>query len=304
MFKKITPIAVWALLLLTLQVTAATRSVLDANGQAVDVPDRPLRVIALSEVDLDIALALGVTPIGAVNGRGQQTLPRYLQREIAQPIQVVGDLNRPNLELILELEPDLILTSPNRPELLALLNEIAPTVLTFQYGEPWKDTLKRTANILNRQTQADAFMARYQQAVTESKLLIGDKLGQTMSVVRWNPKGPSYMFKDSFASLVITDLGMKRPPRQQDPGHTHSLSLSLEALDILDADWLVIGTLSTSGDAVDAMHQAETMPAYQQLSAIKNNRFQAVDGSLWTSVGGPLAALSVMDDIVKLLNKK
>lgn len=303
MFKKITSITLWALLVLTFQATAATRSVLDANGKAVEVPVQPLRVIALSEVDLDIALALGVTPIGAVNGRGQQTLPRYLQREIAQPIQVVGDLNRPNLELILELEPDLILTSPNRPELLALLNEIAPTVLTFQYGESWKDTLKRTANILNRQTQADAFMARYQQAVTQSKLLIGDKIGQTMSVVRWNPKGPAYMFKDSFASLVITDLGMKRPLRQQKPGHTHSLSLSLEALDILDADWLVLGTLSTSGEAVDAMHQAETMPAYQQLSAIKNNRFQAVDGSLWTSVGGPLASLSVMDDIVKLLNK-
>ena len=303
MFNKITSVTVLVFLFLSIQVTAATRSVLDANGQSIEVPEQPLRVIVLSEVYLDIALALGITPIGAVNGRGQQTLPRYLQKEVTQPIQVVGDLNRPNLELILELEPDLILTSPNRPELLALLNEIAPTVLTFNYGEPWKKTLTRTANILNKQDQAIDFMGRYQKAVNHSKSLIGNKLGQTISVVRWNPKGPAYMFKDSFASLVIADLGMRRPPRQQNPGHTHSLSLSLEALDILDADWMVIGTLSTSGEAVDAMHHAETMPAYKQLNAIKSNRYRAVDGSLWTSVGGPLAALWVMNDIVELLNK-
>lgn len=281
----------------------ATRTVQDAYGESVVIPDQPKRIVTLSEIDLDAALALGITPVGTVNGRGQQTLPRYLMGELTQPIPVVGDLNRPNLETLLELEPDLILTTPNRPEVLALLGEIAPTVVTFKYGEPWKETFKRTAQILNRPEAEANFMQRYQQAVNAAKRKIGDKLGQTISVVRWNPKGPAYMFRDSFASQVIVDLGMQRPEHQQDPGHTHSLSLSLEALDRLDADWMVIGTLSTQGEAVDAMRQAEITPAYQQLSAIQSKRFNAVDGSLWTSVGGPLAALAVMDDIVELLNK-
>lgn len=281
----------------------AMRSIHDVYGKTIEIPAQPKRVITLSEIDLDSTLALGLTPVGTVNGRGQQTLPRYLQAVIKQDIKIVGDLSRPNMETILELEPDLILTTPNRPEVLALLNEIAPTVVTFKRGEPWKDTFNRTAGILNRQKEATAFMARYQQAVQQSKANIGDKVGQTISVVRWNPKGPAYMFKDSFASQVIADLGMTRPANQQDPGHTHSLSLSLEALNVLDGDWMVIGTLSTSGDAVDAMKQAESNPAFKQLSAIQTKRFEAVDGSLWTSVGGPLAALSVMQDIVKLVNK-
>ncbi|WP_241832537.1 ABC transporter substrate-binding protein [Salinivibrio sp. PR6] len=282
---------------------AETRTVENAYGERVAIPAQPKRIITLSEIDLDTTLALGLTPVGTVNGRGQSSLPRYLKPVIDDKIQVVGGLSRPNLESILELAPDLILTAPNRPEVIALLSEIAPTVVTFDYGENWKKVFKRTATILNRQTEAEAFMTRYHAHVKKTKQAIGDKLGQTISVVRWNPKGPAYMFRDSFASQVIADVGMKRPSDQQDPGHTHSMSLSLEALDVLDGDWMVIGTLSASGDAVDAMKQAESTPAFRQLSAIEAGRFAPVDGSLWTSVGGPLAALKVMDDIAELVNK-
>ncbi|MCE2597008.1 iron-siderophore ABC transporter substrate-binding protein [Motilimonas cestriensis] len=298
--------AALALALIFTSITAsaeATRVVKDAQGNEVIVPETPLRVITLSEIDLDATIALGMTPIGTVNGRGQQTLPRYLMSEIAGPIQIVGDLNRPNMEAILELEPDLILTMPNRPEVIALLNEIAPTVVTFSYGENWQNVFTRTANILNRNEQASAFMTRYNQAVTDAKAAIGDKLGQSISVVRWNPKGPAYMFRDSFASQVIYDAGMVRPPHQQDKGHTHSQSLSLEALHHLEGDWMVIGTLSTNGEAVDAMEQAKSTPAFKQLQVIQAQRYAAVDGSLWTSVGGPLAALSVLKDIVNLVNQ-
>jgi len=51
------------------------------------------------------------------------------------------------------------------------------------------------------------------------------------------------------------------------------------------------------------MHQAEQTPAFRQLSAIQAKRFGAVDGSLWTSLGGPMAALQVIEDIEALLEK-
>jgi iron complex transport system substrate-binding protein len=37
------------------------------------------------------------------------------------------------------------------------------------------------------------------------------------------------------------------------------------------------------------------------LGAIRNQHYSAVDGSLWTSVGGPLAAMQVMTDLQQLL---
>ncbi|MCH2339344.1 MAG: ABC transporter substrate-binding protein [Pseudomonas sp.] len=282
---------------MTLSAHAATRQVEDAFGNTVTVPAEPERVVTLNEIDLDTALTLGVTPIGTVNGRGQAAPPRYLKGKVPSGIKVVGDLDNPNLETLLELEPDLILTGPVKPEQLAILNEIAPTVVTFKWAEPWQSSMQRTAHVLNKDAEAKAFLDRYEARAAEARERLKDHQGETFSIVRWNPKGPSYMFKDAFSSTVVEDVGLVRPAHQQDPGHTHSMALSLESLELLDADWLVIGTLATSGEAVEALRQAEETPAFRQLSAIQAKRFAAVDGSLWTSLGGPMAALQVIEDI-------
>lgn len=289
--------------LMTLSAHAATRQVEDAFGNTVTVPAEPERVVTLNEIDLDTALTLGVTPIGTVNGRGQAAPPRYLEGKVPTGIKVVGDLDNPNLETLLELEPDLILTGPVKPEQLAILNEIAPTVTTFKWAEPWQSSMQRTAHILNKDAEAKAFLDRYEARAAEARERLKDHQGETFSIVRWNPKGPSYMFKDAFSSTVVEDVGLVRPAHQQDPGHTHSMALSLESLELLDADWLVIGTLATSGEAVEALSQAEETPAFRQLSSIQAKRFDAVDGSLWTSLGGPMAALQVIEDVESIVGK-
>ena len=289
--------------LLALPAYADTRQVTDAMGNTVTVPEAPQRVITLSEIDLDTALTLGVTPVGTINGRGQAAPPRYLDGKLPAGIEVVGDIDNPNLETLLELQPDLILTGPVKPEQLAILNEIAPTVITFNWARPWQESMQRTAQALNKEAEAKAVLERYRARVEAARQRLAAHQGETLSIVRWNPKGPSYMFKDAFASTVAEDVGLLRPAHQQDRGHTHSMALSLESLELLDADWLVIGTLATSGEAVEAMNQAEQTPAFRQLSAIQAKRFGAVDGSLWTSLGGPMAALQVIDDIEALLGK-
>ncbi|QGW22472.1 ABC transporter substrate-binding protein [Stutzerimonas degradans] len=289
--------------LLALPAYADTRQVTDAMGNTVTVPEAPQRVITLSEIDLDTALTLGVTPVGTINGRGQAAPPRYLDGKLPAGIEVVGDIDNPNLETLLELEPDLILTGPVKPEQLAILNEIAPTVITFNWARPWQESMQRTAQALNKEAEAKAVLERYRARVEAARQRLAAHQGETLSIVRWNPKGPSYMFKDAFASTVAEDVGLLRPAHQQDRGHTHSMALSLESLELLDADWLVIGTLATSGEAVEAMNQAEQAPAFRQLSAIQAKRFGAVDGSLWTSLGGPMAALQVIEDIEALLGK-
>lgn len=285
------------------QAQAGTRQILDANGQSQTVPDAPKRIVVLSELDLDSALTLGVQPVGTVNGRGQATLPRYLLDKAGKEIAVVGDLDNPNLEKLIDLEPDLILTGQTKPELLALLKEIAPTVVTGNWGEPWKLVFQRSALVMNKEAEGKAFLAQYDARLQEARTRLAKHQGEQISIVRWNPKGPSYMHGGTFASSVVQEMGLARPAHQIGDKSPHSPALSLESLNLLDGDWLVIGTLSTSGDAVDAMKQAEQTPAFQQLGAIKGKRFGAVDGSLWTSTGGPQAALRVIDDVEQLMSK-
>ncbi|KUE79944.1 ABC transporter substrate-binding protein [Aeromonas schubertii] len=298
------PLAALVMLLCALPTQATdSRRVTDADGNTLSVPAHPTRVVVLSEIDLDTALTLGVQPVGTSNGRGQNTLPRYLLPKAGTGIAIVGDLDNPNLERLIDLEPDLILTGQTKPELLQLLNEIAPTVVTGKWGEPWKTVFARGARALGREAEAEAFLKRYAERLQESHTRLAAHQGERLSIVRWNPKGPSYMHGSTFASSVVTEMGLTRPPHQIGDRTPHSAALSLESLNLLDGDWLVIGTLSTSGDAVDAMRQAEQTPAFQQLTAIRSKRFTAVDGSLWTSVGGPQAALRVIEDVERLLTK-
>lgn len=287
--------------LVSVCVLADTRQVEDAMGNRVMVPDQPQRIVTLGEVDLDVTLALGITPVGTTDGRGQAAPPRYLAQRLTEQTRSLGLLANPNLETLLELEPDLILTGPVPPEQLAILNEIAPTAVSYTQGEPWRDSTRRVANILNREAEGRQLLERYEERAAQGRERLREHQGESISIVRWNPKGPAFMLRDSFASTIARDLGLVRPPQQQQPGPTHSMPLSLESLDVLDGDWLVIGTLAPAGEAVDALRQAEKTPMYQQLGAIKSGRYQAVDGSVWTSAFGPLAAEQVIEDIEALI---
>lgn len=275
----------------------------DAFGDQVEVPKRPQRVLALSEVDLDAMLALDFKPVGTTNGRGQNTPPRYLGDKAAG-VPVLGNLGRPSMDKIIEADPDLILMGGvwNR-DILVQLREIAPTVVTFKIGENWDTSFLRVAKVLNQEAQAHQFLMNYHKKVSQVQAKLGGKSDLEVSVVRWNPKGPGYMLKDSFSTLVLNDLKLQQPLSQQQKGVAHSPILSLEALHRIDADLIFLGTLSSKGKAVDAMGAAKKIPAFQQLKAVKNNRLIEVDGSLWTSLGGPLAAMAIVEKIESSLRQ-
>ena len=281
------------------------RVVTDATGTAVNIPDQVQRPIALSETDLDSLLALQIQPIGTTAGRGQNSTPNYLG-EAGKRIPLLGGFAAPILDKTIAAQPDLILAGGTTdPKLLHQLRAIAPTVVTYRLGENWKTAFRRIAHILNATAQADTFFVRYQQRTAQLRKPLTQQALPTVSIVRWNPQGPSYMLSDSFASLVLADIGLQRPSSQRQAGIAHSPPLSLEALDRLDADWLLMGTLSPTGHASDNLKHAMQLPVFRQLRAVRNQRVHTVDGSLWTSLGGPLAAMSILNDVEqRMLNTR
>src|SRR5690606_41647420 len=77
------------------QAQGATRIVVDARGTEVTVPAQPKRIVALSEADLDSLLALGVKPVGTVQGRRHAGTPRD-QRDRAAGSPNLGGINAPD----------------------------------------------------------------------------------------------------------------------------------------------------------------------------------------------------------------
>lgn len=278
-----------------------TRTIVDASGTKVEIPVSPKKIVAISEIDLDAMIALGVKPFGTLKGRGQDTATRYLGSKV-DGVQILGDFYRPNVDLLLEAEPDLILAGGVPiPPVMNILKNIAPTVVTYNLGDDWKTSFKQISEVLNKQESYADFMEGYETRASEVKTKLSNQDLKTISIIRWNPKGPAYMSDDAFAIKVIEDLGLNKPRAQSHKGIAHSDTLSLEALHLLEADYMLLGTLSTTGEAAEALKEAKNNPAYQQLNVVKNNQVKTVDGSLFTSMGGPLGALSIIDFIEKEL---
>lgn len=292
---------------------AQTRIVTDASGQEVTLPAHPTRVVTLSEPTTDNALALGVTPVGVVSGRGQTTVPNYLA-DRAGDIPILGSIGAPNLEAIGAARPDLILVDGtsvknNDSETLSALGQIAPVFFTAQSGGEWRETFARTADALGMADEAQNKLAEFDQHVASvsGRLKDAGYLDQTYSVVRWQGDSAGLILKELPAGQALTALGMKRPANQDRDGEGHSEPVSLENIDQIDADWIFFGTLGKSsvnnpsaggGTGVEAsaaaLEEAKSTVGFDSLRAVQADHVIPVDGSLWTSAGGYL----LMDGIV------
>ncbi|MGW6025172.1 ABC transporter substrate-binding protein [Streptomyces sp. NPDC055099] len=278
-------------------------TVTDASGAEVKVPANPKKVIALSEMDLDSALALKVKPVGLSAGRGQKGAPEYLADQ-AKGIPVVGAVTGPDIEKVLQAKPDVILAGQLADQqVLKQLKEIAPTVVTIDRTKDWKKSLEITGEVLGKSNEASAFLKDYDTKVAAVKKNLGDNAGASVSVARYSAKGTAVMQQGVFISDVLKDLGFKRPGIQNKKGEGHSTPLSDEDLKQIDADWLFIGTLASAGPDADLFKELKGKAAYKQLDAVKKDHTTEIDGSKWTSLGGAQAAVSVLQDVEKAMGK-
>lgn len=287
---------------------AEIRTITDALGREVTIPVNPQRIVTLSEIDTDSLLALGIVPVGAPNGRGQTTLPTYLQPLLADQTTAIGGIGEPNLETILTLEPDLIVYSdPYGPlaERIPELEQIAPVVVPYvDTGDwHWKAVFMAVAETLDQTAAAETWMQAYDQRTADLGAQLPDDM-QEVSIVRWMADGPRILLANAFSSQVLSDVGFARPKVQLDLAGTHPVHtdvISMEQVELVDADIVFAGGLNPEGDV--AMAEALADPLVQTLTAVQSNRLFLVDGLAWSSTGGPIAALHVLDDLENALNE-
>ncbi|MFC8124254.1 ABC transporter substrate-binding protein [Streptomyces sp. NPDC057302] len=278
-------------------------TVTDASGAEVKIPANPKKVVALSEMDLDSALALKVKPVGLSAGRGQKGAPGYLAGQ-AKDIPVVGAVTGPDVEKVLQAKPDVILAGQLADQqVLKQLKAIAPTVVTIDRTKDWKKSLELTGEVLGKSNEASAFLKDYDTKAAAVRKNLGDNAGASVSVARYSAKGTAVMQQGVFISDVLKDLGLKRPGIQNKKGEGHSTPLSDEDLKQIDADWLFIGTLTSAGPDADLFKELKSKAAYKQLDAVKKDHTTEIDGSKWTSLGGAQAAVSVLEDVEKAMGK-
>ncbi|MDM9379779.1 iron-siderophore ABC transporter substrate-binding protein, partial [Chlorogloeopsis sp. ULAP01] len=259
----------------------------------------PQRVVTLRSDTLANSLALGIRPIAAAYVPGFP-LPKYLQGKVDQ-VESVGGFNSPNIEKILQLKPDLIVSSSGLKGIYKQLSYIAPTVvLNIPFPPPtWKEQLGELATVLGKQEVSKQLMDEYWQRVEKLKAALGNRL-TTMEVSIANTSSEygiwSYGEKH-FSGSVLQDIGLQRPKSQR-RDIFYIENISKEKIFDIDGDVLFFVSWEREDDkkTLDKLKQS---PLWSQLEVFQKNKVYFVGGH-WHS-SDIFAINAILDDLEKYL---
>lgn len=277
-----------------------TRVIEHAMGKT-RISGTPQRVVTLDATFTSATTALGGHVVGYTTSKAaDKQLPEYLGKDRAKygaQAQWVGTLSAPDVEKILQLKPDLILSAKVRHEqLYDQLSQIAPTVFSETTGATWKDNLRLTARALGKQDIARRELAAYEKRAKTIGDNIRRVLGRnpTMSIVRFAGEPTVRLYtENSFAGIVQNDTGLARPAGQ--PTDTGiKVSLSQERIPELDADHIFVSVYpDQAGNAAETRRSFESNPLWSTLSGKQH----VVDDTTWMTSVGLHGAHLILDDI-------
>lgn len=266
------------------------RAVEHARG-TTDVPEAPKRVVVLEPVQLDTAVALGVTPVGSAVASEETGIPAYLGDEAGE-IEPVGTVTEPSMEKIAAQEPDLIIGTESRhSDLYEQLSDIAPTVFMATQEDPWPDNVKLVGEALNRADDAVALLDEYDERCEEISEEY-DLDGATAQLVRPRDEAVLSIYgPTSFAGSTLECVGFTIPDRDWEG----SISVDISPERIMEAkgDHVFVTTTDVEDE--------ETVPAAIRDNAQAFPNLHLVDFSYWIAGVGPMGGQAVLDDIETLL---
>lgn len=142
-------------------------------------------------------------------------------------------------------------------------------------------------------------IVEYENRIEELRQRVAatDLVNQTVLAIRVRQSG--YEFRVGQETILLKAIGLQLPEGQMDPEPEDSshLQISLENLDVIDADALFV-SVDTGFEDELALLQAN--PLYSTLPAVRNGKVFFVETGVWNSFDF-IAAHVAMDEIERLL---
>lgn len=277
--------------------SSGTHQVVHTAGES-EVPSDPQRIVVLDTAALDAVCSLGLWErvVGAAVGDGDSSQPNYLGTGIAN-IPSIGPADNPNVDLVAQATPDLILgSSPSGDDAYAEFSAVAPTVYVGSDPVFWKTQFLLAGNALGRADAASAQLEQYQQDAAQLGVDIDSSQTQA-SVVRFDTDNLYIQGPASFAGQVLADAGVRRPAYQNLEGSA-TATVPSDDLDKAEGDLIyVILDDQSKAHAEDVMDGQD----WENLGAAEDGRVFAVDDAIWTG-NGLVAAHAVLTDLRDTLN--
>jgi iron complex transport system substrate-binding protein len=270
----------------------ATQKVTDDRGVQVELPAHPQRIASISYFADDVALALGIKPVAStymVAGRP----PEFLLGLTGDMVQI-GQRAKPNLELLSEAKPDLIVairryTVGNAPQ----LEKIAPYVAwNMELLDGSDKEIEALAKILGKPERGIELNKDFRAHLAE----IAEKAPKDKRpryAIMWGGEVPFAFHDENTSASIVNAIGGENIAGPMTPGGEFGIDLSLETMLEKDPEVLFIYDYGP-----DRPH--ENNPIWRELTAVKNNRVFYV-GDQWVETNGPIAREVVLHEAAHYL---
>ncbi|MBP1992936.1 ABC transporter substrate-binding protein [Paenibacillus eucommiae] len=260
------------------------------TGEQIEIPAHPQHVVYLGD-KLGDFLAMDIPVIG-------NNLVHASGRFYEGKTEGIVDVGNPgDLELIMNLEPDLIINTysqdTNRNE---ALSKIAPTV-PFNSALPYRERVTEIGNIFGKQEEAAQWIAKFEAQSQEmwDKLQLAE--GETATVFLQLGKTLYVMGNRSLGAIIYQEQGFAIPPAVKkniiDEGLTFA-TVSEELLPEYAGDHLFVLILDNDESQTEADRVLQS-PLWGTLHAVKKGNVY-IASAKWNTDG-----LLALDQLLKEL---
>ncbi|WP_105901370.1 ABC transporter substrate-binding protein [Vibrio gangliei] len=267
----------------------------------------PQKIVALDWVSTEHLLALGVTPTGIADVKGYQAW--VVSPPLPESVISIGSRREPNLELLAQMKPDLILMSDAMSPAYQKLNAIAPTMVLSIYTdshqpiENAKSQVRTLGKVLHRSEQAEQVIRDFDDNIQSNKFKIEqfEKASQTTipSLLLIRFLGEQHLRihgKTSLSGETIELMGLTNAWQQQGNSWGFSSATIQQLAPLQDSNVFYYGPLTD-----DERKSLTSNPIWKVMKFVREQRAYELP-PVWT-FGGLLAARKFSDEVTRILTQ-
>lgn len=283
---------------------SGTQTIEHLKGTAV-VPQKIERMVVLSAAYIDHMLTIGEKPAGVnVEVRyGGDYLP-YLADQLAD-VPTVGSADSPNLEAILQINPDVIVVESRTAEsTYEQFEKIAPTIVLgnewLDYEDDttyWTQDLLTIAGLFNKVDLAKEKIAEVEQQAEQLKAKIEQLDQKKLAYLRVREKTLQIYAEKGHPTntLLYHDLGFV--PTAVTPGEQRE-DLSIEKIADIDANFVV---LEVDPNAEDYLNNIHASSLWKKVPAVGEDQVYTTD-SFWLFKGwGAIGRSEIINEVEDMI---
>ncbi|MFT8321075.1 MAG: ABC transporter substrate-binding protein [Bacillus sp. (in: firmicutes)] len=278
------------------------RTITDATGEK-KIPANPKRVAATSQQLMEFLIPLDLNVRVAPKATIADEFYSYFPEDKQKNIILVGDSSPLNFEGFLAQQPDLIFVREDTQS-YDKMSKIAPAIM-IKETKDWRTDLKEYARIMDKESEAKAYLDNYQNQVDGYKEELKSTVGNEKVVfIRLLDKEVRIYnnLPTSVGGVMYHDLGLT--PVEGIESKDLFSAISLEKLLEMNPDHIFVQTGKQDEKPEVSQKRLEEITKgdiWKSLNAFKNNHVYVEDASFFNNT--PMSQLNTAKIITETLNK-